>query len=213
MTLFLDRLSAGTLLVHKIEEASLHPVNPIVLGIPRGGIPIGAQIAQYLRCPLDAIILRKLPIPNNPEMGFGAITLNRAVVKNESLLTELGLSDSEIHDIENHVYQEVLRRNKVYRNDRPAYSVKDRSVIITDDGLATGYTMLAAVESAQKQAPKEVIVACPVAHRFAYQLVAEKADKVIIPVVSDAPLFAVASYYQDFSNMSDSEVSDVLRGA
>lgn len=210
MVLFDNRQDAGRLLVEELLPLRSKLKDPIVLGIPRGGIPVGFQIAKILECPLDTIVLRKLPIPANPEAGFGAVTLDKVVIFNESLLARLYLSQDSINKIVDNVYKEVLRRNRVYRKDKPFPALDNRSVILTDDGLATGYTMLAGIEFSRKRKAKEIIVACPVGHRQAYRLVKKKADKMIILHISDLDYFAVASFYKEFPDMSDAEVISYL---
>ena len=208
--LFDDRSQAGELLAKRLLELKVTLKDPIVLGIPRGGVAVGEPIARALKAPLDILVLRKLPIPDNPEAGFGAVALDKIPIFNESLLPRLGLTDARINKIVEEVYKEVVRRNKVYRKDKPLPPLKGRSVILADDGLATGFTMLAAVRFARKKEAKEVIVAAPVAHEEAFRMIEGEADKVLVLHVSRQPLFAVASFYEDFHDMEDSEVSAYL---
>jgi putative phosphoribosyl transferase len=203
---FDDRPSAGKLLAERLLSLKLALKNPIVLGIPRGGIPIGDCIAKALNAPLDVLVLRKLPIPDNPEAGFGAVTLDKIPIFNELLLPQLGLTGPQINKIIDNVHKEVIRRNKLYRKDRPLPILKGRSVILTDDGLATGFTMLAAVRFAKGEKAGEVIVAAPVAHQEAYRIIEREADKTVVLHISRDPYFAVASFYREFTDMEDSEV-------
>ena len=203
---FDDRLSAGKLLAERLLGLKLVLKDPIVLGIPRGGIPIGDVIAKALNAPLDVLVLRKLPIPDNPETGFGAVTLDKIPIFNEPLLSQLDLTESQINKIVDTVHKEVVRRNELYRKDRPLPVLKGRSVILTDDGLATGFTMLAAVRFARGEKAGEVIVAAPVAHQEAYRIIEKEADKTIVLHISKEPYFAVASFYREFTDMEDSEV-------
>ncbi len=212
MVLFDDRLQAGSILAQRLFLLKERLNDPIVLGIPRGGVPVGFQVAGELRCKLDAIVLRKLPIPDNPEAGFGAVTLDETVIFNEGLLRQLRLPESRIRAIVAKVYEEVVRRNQVYRKGAPFPALKGRSVVITDDGLASGYTMLSAVTFAKEKNAGKVIVAVPVAHREACALIGKKADTVIALHVSDYPYFAVASFYRDFPDMSDEDVIGYLKG-
>lgn len=206
MVIFNDRQEAGNVLAGKLQPLKPRLKNPIVLGIPRGGVPIGFIVAKALECPLDTIVLRKLPIPHNPEAGFGAVTLDKIAILNEKLLSEINLSKPQVDRIIDNVYKEVLRRNNVYRRDKSFPSLDGRSVILTDDGLATGYTMLAAIEFSKRKGAAEIIAAVPVAHREAYNLVEKEADEVIVLHTSDFPYFAVASFYREFSDMPDEEV-------
>lgn len=204
--LFKTRQEAGERLADRTVEMADELVDPIVLAIPRGGVPVGSSIAQKLGCAFDAISLRKLPVPRNPEAGFGAVTRDKTVVLNNPLLSQLYLSEREIDRVVDDVYGEVLRRDRVFRKDRPFPGLTGRSVLITDDGLATGYTMLAAIEFCRAHAPADIIVAVPVCHEGAYELVRPKADRVITLHVSASPVFAVASFYEQFPEMSDEEV-------
>lgn len=211
MVLFKDRDDAGRRLAQRIRESGLCLENPIVLAIPRGGVPIGYCLAQRLRCVLEVLVLRKLPLPDNPEAGFGAVTLDKTVVLNEKLLQILLLSKNHLDRIIADVYREVLRRDRAYRGQRVFPALKNCSIILTDDGLASGYTMLSAVEFTRKHQAKNIIVASPVAHRQAYQLVKRKADGVITLYISQAAYFAVASFYQEFPGMDDEEVLTYLK--
>lgn len=210
MVIFRDRREAGEILAKELQILRSKLKDPIVLGIPRGGVPIGFIITKALRCALDAIVLRKLPIPHNPEAGFGAVTLDKIPIFNEEILSQINLPKQQVNEIIDEVYKEVLRRNNVYRHNKPFPDLKGRSVILSDDGLATGYTMLAAVGFAKRKNAADIIVAVPVAHRQAYNIVKKKADKVIALEVSDLPFFAVAAFYKEFTDMSDEEVVSYL---
>ncbi|MGE5307884.1 MAG: phosphoribosyltransferase [Deltaproteobacteria bacterium] len=205
-TVFASRLQAGELLAEKIAQERAKLADPIVLGIPRGGVPVGSAVSQKLGCPLDVIVLRKLPIPQNPEAGFGAVTLDRTVVLNEDLLSQLFLTKEEISSVVDEVYAEVRRRDEVFRKGKLFPSLTGRSVIITDDGLATGYTMLAAIDFCRRKLPTDVIAAVPVCHEAAYEMVKKRADQVFTLQISRSPVFAVASFYEQFPEMTDQEV-------
>jgi len=213
MILFRNRLEAGEKLAGELRALKPELKDPIVLGIPRGGVPIGSRIAKSLKSPLDTIVLRKLPIPHNPEAGFGAVTLDKVAIFNEDLLSLIELTKLEIDRIINDVYKEVLRRDKVYRQDKPFPNLEKRSIILTDDGLATGYTMLAGVKFIRKKKAGQIIVAVPVAHREAYDLVRKESDQTVVLHISDEPSFAVASFYKSFPDMSDQEVVSYLENS
>lgn len=210
MVIFDGRREAGSILAGELSPLKAKLKDPIVLGIPRGGVPVGFSVAEALGCPLDVIALRKLPIPDSPEAGFGAVTLDKIAILNEKFLSQIYLSKPQIDSIIDTVYREVLRRNRVYRRKRPFPQLKGRSVILTDDGLATGYTMLAAVEFTKSKGAEEVIVAVPVAHHDAYNMVKQKADKMVALHISELPFFAVAQFYKEFTDMSDEEVISYL---
>jgi putative phosphoribosyl transferase len=206
--LFKDRLSAGKALIKPLEKYKGEDV--IVLGIPRGGVPIGYSIAKALDAPLDVIIPRKLPIPWSPEVGFGAVTSTGDVILNPDIAGEIRLSDSEIKAIADDVYKEIQRRMKIYRGNKPLPSLREKSVIIADDGLATGFTMIAAIESVRKQGPKKVIAAAPVSPKDAADKIRKYADEVVTIWEKQTCNFAVASFYEDFHDMSDEEVTRLL---
>jgi putative phosphoribosyl transferase len=210
MILFEDRLDAGEKLANQMLQLKLGLKDPLVIGIPRGGIPVGYSVAQAFSADLDFIVLRKLPIPDNPEAGFGAVTLGKVAIFNRQILARLDLSQAEISSIIDDVYDEVLRRDNVFRRGRPAPNLKDRTVIVTDDGLASGYTMLAAVNYVGKQGAKKIIVAIPVAHENAYALIQKNVDNIIAYHISTKPVFAVASFYRRFPDLSDKEVINYL---
>jgi putative phosphoribosyl transferase len=206
--LFKDRLSAGKALIKPLEKYMGEDV--IVLGIPRGGVPVGYPIAKALNATLDVIIPRKLPIPWSPEVGFGAVTSTGDVILNPDIAGELRLSESEIKAIADDVYKEIKRRMKIYRGNKPLPSLREKTVIITDDGLATGFTMIAAIESVRKQGPKKVIAAAPVSPKDAADKIRKYADEVVTLWEKQTCSFAVASFYEDFHDMRDEEVTCLL---
>jgi putative phosphoribosyl transferase len=206
--LFKDRMHAGEELAKKLLKYKGEDI--IVLGIPRGGVPIGYPIAKALDAPLDLIIPRKLPVPWSPEVGFGAVTSTGEVTLNPDIVSELQLTDQEIKEIAGKVLEEVKRRMKAYRGNKPLPDLKGKTVIIADDGLATGYTMIAAVQAAKRQGAKKVIAAAPVSPRDAAEKVRKYADEVVTIWEKPTFSFAVAGFYDDFHDMRDAEVTDLL---
>jgi putative phosphoribosyl transferase len=206
--LFKDRLFAGKALAKPLEKYKGEDV--IVLGIPRGGVPIGYPIAKALDAPLDVIIPRKLPIPWSPEVGFGAVTSTGDVILNPDIVGEMRITESEIKAIADDVYKEIQRRMKIYRGNKPLPSLREKTVIIADDGLATGFTMIAAIESVRKQGPKKVIAAAPVSPKDAADKIRKYADEVVTLWEKQTYSFAVASFYEDFHDMRDEEVTGLL---
>jgi len=204
---FRDRREAGRALAAAVKARQ--PADPLVLAIPRGGVPVGCELAKALHAPFDLIVPRKLPIPYNPEAGFGAVTPDGTVVLNGPLVRELGLSKREIDNIVMAVMDEVQRRVKAYRPG-PPLDPKGRTVIITDDGLASGYTMIAAVRDVKKKGPKKVIVAVPCSPRSSVERLEQEADEVVSLYVQEYGSFAVASYYDEFPDLSDGEVLALL---
>lgn len=208
MILFPNRLEAGEALSAKILEKKWE--NPIILGVPRGGVPVGYPTAKKLKCPLDVVLVRKIPVPWSPEAGYGAIALDGTVVLNEFLLSRLKLSEKDIQSGTKKVLEEVIRREKVYRQGKWPLDLKGKTVFITDDGLASGYTTLAAVKWVVKQLPFKVIVASPVASDSAMEVLKPHADELIVLHISYAYSFAVACFYKDFSDMTDEELLKIL---
>jgi len=206
--LFKDRLSAGKALIKPLEKYAGD--DAIVLGIPRGGVPIGYPIAKAFNAPLDVIIPRKLPIPWSPEVGFGAVTSTGDIILNPDIAGEIRLNESEIKAIADNVYKEIQRRMKIYRGNKPLPSLREKTVIITDDGLATGFTMIAAIESVRKQGPKKVIAAAPVSPKDAAEKIRKYADELVTLWEKQTYSFAVASFYEDFHDMRDEEVTGLL---
>lgn len=205
--MFQDRRDAGMALAKRLSE--FKGQDTLVLAIPRGGVPIGCEIARSLGAPLDLIMPRKLPIPYNTEAGFGAVTPDGTMVLNEGMVRQLGLGKEEIDSIVMAVLDEVQRRERVYRSG-PPLSPKGKTVIITDDGLASGYTMIAAVRAVKKKGPKKVIVAVPVSPVSSAERLRQEADEVICLYEQAAGSFAVAGYYERFPDLSDGEVLAML---
>ncbi len=208
--MFRDRRDAGRRLAERLVE--YEGKDAVVLAIPRGGVPVGYEIAARIGADFDVIIPCKIPIPWNPEAGMGAITADGTMVLNESMVKSLRLRTEEIQRWAEDVRQEVIRRTSVYREPgiEPP-SVTGRPVILVDDGLASGYTMLAAVESVKKGNPSAIIVAVPVASSGAVRLINQKVDKVVVLVVSERLPFAVADYYIEWRDLTDNEVLGYLR--
>lgn len=210
--IFLDRLEAGQKLALRLEKFKSE--NPIILAIPRGGIAVALPVAQKLKASLDLVIPRKIPIPENPEAGFGAVTADGPIVLNEPIVQELGYSPEIIKKLSQPVIAEVKRRLKQYRGDKPFPDFKNKTVIIIDDGLASGYTMIAAVKSIRKLNPQKIIVAIPVSPRDSIERVKPLVEEIICLYIEEGwGSFAVASYYQEFRDLEDEEVLDFLKKA
>lgn len=205
--IFKDRYDAGRQLA---ERLLVYRHNAIVLAIPRGGVPVGYEVARKLDVPLDVIIPRKLPIPSDPEAGFGAVAPDGTVVLNERLMAYLGLSVKEIEEIVGEVLKEVRRRIKEYRGNRPFPDLKGKNVIVVDDGLASGYTMIAAVRAIKKERPRRVIVAVPCSPETSVERLEKEADESVCLAVQPYGPFAVASYYERFPDLNDEEVKGLL---
>jgi len=208
---FRDRTEAGRRLAARLLAYCGR--DALVLGIARGGVVVGAPIAEALQAELDVIAPRKLPTPFNPEAGFGAIAEDGTMYLNPTLVRALGLTEEEIRAIAADVLVEVRRRVARYRGDRPPPRMSDRPVILVDDGLATGYTMLAAIESVRKEVPARLVVAVPVSPLSTLRLIESRADEVVCLIVRETEVFAVANFYEDFRDLRDEEVIALLEQA
>ena len=208
---FPNREEAGRLLAEKLERyADRNDV--IVLGLPRGGVPVAYEVAKSLRAPLDVFIVRKLGVPGFEELAAGAIASGGVRVLNEDVLRALPNADEIIESVTAKETAELERREKSYRDDRPAPELRDRVVILVDDGLATGATMRAAVKALRQRGVAKIVVAVPVGPPDTCREFEDEADETIC---ASAPEFfqAVGQYYEDFSQTSDDEVRDLLARA
>jgi len=210
---FADRLDAGQQLAEEMLRRGYTGEDAVILAIPRGGVPVAYPVAKALRAPLDLIIPRKLPIPSNPEAGFGAVTADGTVILNQPLVAQLGLPTEEIAALAQRVLGEVRRRVEEHRGHRPPPELKDKTAILIDDGLASGFTMIAAVRAARRQEPAKVVVAVPVSPANSVRRVEPLADEMVCLIVRETRIFAVASFYQRFPDLSDDEVKAYLRAA
>lgn len=205
---FPDRASAGA----RLADRLLHyrGQNPLVLGIARGGVIVGAPIAQALGGDLEVVVPRKLPIPFNPEAGFGAVAEDGTVYLDHGLMEACHLTPEDVEGIRIKVLEEVRRRIERYRGSHPLPNMSGRTVILTDDGLATGYTMMAAIASVRKHHPHGIVVAVPVSPARTAETVSQMSDEFVCLLTVDTPVFAVASFYEDFHDLTDEEVLQCL---
>jgi putative phosphoribosyl transferase len=206
---FEDREDAGRALAAYIPaprgEISL------VLALPRGGIPVAAPLAQCLAAPLEVVVARKLPIPDSPEMGFGAVAVDGTFEVNRDAVSMVGLSRAEIERIADRVAAEVRRRARVYAQSDEPPDVVSKHVYMVDDGLATGYSVLAAVRMVRKGKPESVTLCVPVSPVDSLELVRDRFDAVYCLYAQEMSPFAVASFYLDFHDLDDDEVIRYLR--
>lgn len=208
---FADRVEAGEELAGRLRRYAGRS-DVIVLGLPRGGVPVAAVVAGALDAPLDVFTVRKLGVPGHPELAMGAIASGGARVLNHRLIAELGVRAADLNAVIANEEQELARRERVYRHGRAPLSVADRVVVLVDDGLATGSTMRAAVQAVRALKPSRVVVAVPVASAEACEQLAQVADDVICARVPRR-FYAVGRWYVDFSETSDAEVSRLLQSA
>ena len=177
-----------------------------MLAIPNGGVPVALEVASALNADLDLIICRKIPIPLNPEAGFGAIADDGRIFLNEELVKRVGLSRQQVEYEAGRVRAEIKRRSLLYRGDRPLVSVNGKTAIVIDDGLASGITMMAAVESVRHRHPKEIVVAVPCASAIAVKQLERVADRVVTCTTGFMPTFYVSDFYRQWYDLSDDEV-------
>jgi len=202
--IFDNRQDAGRQLTEKLSDYKGQPV--IVLAIPNGGVPVALEVAGALEANLDLVISRKIPVPLSPEAGFGAVADDGTIILNEIAVKSIGLSRQQIEYEASKVRAEIKQRSLLYRGNRPLVSVSGKTAIIIDDGLASGFTMMAAVQSVRRRRPKEIVVAVPTASAIALKQVERVADKVVTCVTGYMPRFAVADFYHRWYDLSDDEV-------
>lgn len=201
---FDDRVDAGRLLAERLEELGL-PDDVLVLGLPRGGIPVAAEVAAALGAPLDALVVRKLGVPGHEELAFGAIALGGVRVLNDDVVRTAGLTGSDIERVTDRESDELARREVEYRGSRLPLEVRDRTVVVVDDGLATGATMAAAVSALRAGGSNRIVVAVPVGAPSTCAMLAERADEVVC-LHQPHNFRAVGLWYRDFSPTTDEEV-------
>ena len=206
---FENRYDAGRQLADKL--GGYKGQSEVVLAIPNGGVPIGLEIALALEADLDLVISRKIPLPLSPEAGFGAVADDGTVILNEEVVKRVGLSPHQINYQINQVRAEIRQRSLLYRKDRPLTVVSGKTVIITDDGLASGFTMMAAVESVRRRQPKEIVAAVPVTSAAALEKVGKVADKVVTLANGTMTRFYIADFYRYWHDLSDDEVIQCLK--
>jgi len=212
MTRFQDRAAAGTAL-GALLVAYRGRDDMLVLALPRGGVPVAAEVAETLRAPLDVMIVRKLGAPGQPELALGALASGGVIFINENVLSAFDdLSAAAVASVVVRERAELRRRESLYRNDRLPLDIRGRTVILVDDGAATGASMGAAVRAARKLGAKRVVVALPVAAPDALHMLRHEADEVTC-ILAPAVFQSVADWYQRFEQTSDTEVSTILARA
>jgi len=207
---FKDRFHAGELLAEMLKR-NLSLEDAILLAIPAGGIPVGYEISCRLNIPMDVVIVRKLQIPWDPEAGFGAISSDGEIVLNERLVKRLGLSQEVVEEVAEKTLRIVRDRSEKFRMVKPMLEIRGKTAILVDDGLASGYTMLAAIRSTRKRNPRKVVVAIPTASTAAIELVSREVDKILCLNIRNGPFFAVADAYREWRDLSDEEVVEILK--
>lgn len=208
--IFESRRDAGRKLAECLSEYKGQAA--VVLAIPNGGVPVAAEIADTLEAEIDLVVVRKIPFPLYPEAGFGAIADNGAVIIDEGLVKKEGLTREQVNNQVSIVTGQVRQRSLLYRKDRQLVITRGRIAIICDDGLASGFTMLAAIESVRRRRPRKILVAVPVASSMALERVKKEVDSVVTVAEGSASHFTVADYYKRWIDVPDKEVIRLLEG-
>ena len=209
---FEDRIEAGRLLAEKLGAYAGRP-DVTVLALPRGGVPVAFEVARSIGAPLDVFTVRKLGVPGNEELAMGAIAPGGVRVLNTNLVWGLGLVEADVDRVAEKELRELERRERAYRGDRPPLDVSGRTVILVDDGLATGASMRAAVGALREMRPAEIVVAAPVASRETCDEFREEFGTPCVCALTPFRFDGVGQWYEDFSQTTDEEVRDLLARA
>jgi putative phosphoribosyl transferase len=205
---YYDRAEAGRVLSASLKQYKGRDV--LVLGIPRGGVPVAAEVAKALEAELDVIVARKLGAPGQPELAIGAVTSNGGRFLNDEAIAGLGVTDKYLEKVTAAEMAEARRREEMFRSGRPPAAIQDRTVIVVDDGLATGATMRASVRSVRLHQPSRLVAAVPVGSQEACAALKQEADEVIC-VYQPELFWAVGLYYENFEPTLDAEVVEILQ--
>lgn len=208
MTPFANRREAGRALARRLS-AYAGREDVLVLGLPRGGVPVAYEISEALDVPLDVFLARKLGVPGQEELAMGAIASGGLPIFDAGMIVRFGLSEAEIQAVVRKEQRELARRERAYRGDRPPREIRGRTVLLVDDGLATGFSMRAAVEALRPLSPAQIVIAVPVAPRPTARAFRELADEFVC-LATPEPFHAVGEFYRDFSPTEDLEVLELL---
>jgi putative phosphoribosyl transferase len=208
LTRFLDRADAGRQLAAKLVAYVNRP-EVLVLGLPRGGIPVAAEVARSLHAPLDVCLVRKLGVPGHSELAMGAIASDGVPVLNNDVINWLEISDQTMRVVTAQELRELRRRDRAYRGNRPPPTISDRIIILVDDGIATSATMRAAISVIKPQHPAKLVIAVPVAPQEVCQQLPAEVDELVCLMMPE-PFYAIGLWYEDFSQLTDAEVRALL---
>jgi len=208
---FKDRDHAGTLLAEKLAEYTGKEV--VLFAIPAGGVPIAAVLSKRLQVPFDVLVVRKIHIPWNREAGFGAVSWDGTIRFNEPLLALLGLTENEIARCIAAEKEEIEKRMRLFRGQKPFPDISGKIAIVVDDGIASGFTMLVAISSLKKKEPKEIIIAVPTASMSAIQMMSTEVDKIVCLNIREGRTFAVADAYKKWYDLENEDVVKILKEA
>lgn len=211
MTQFRDRREAGKILAQRLQHYA-GSADVVVLALPRGGVPVAYEVARALHCPLDLFIVRKLGLPGREELALGAIATGGIRVLNNDVIRLLNVPEEVIAFVAKREREELERRERDYRGDRPALELRDKTVILIDDGLATGASMRAAVQGLRARHPARIVVAVPTAAREVCEAFRQEVDEIICAITPE-PFEGVGRWYEDFQQTGDEEVRLLLAEA
>ncbi len=211
MPRFTDRREAGQQLAQELSDYADRE-NLVVLGLPRGGVPVAFEVAKALQAPLDVFVVRKLGVPGNPELAMGAIASGGVRVLNEDVVRTMSIPDREIERVTNEERQKLKEREEIYRGARPGVDLQGKTVVLVDDGLATGATMRAAVSALREHDPERIVVAVPTAPPETCSEFEDVVDEIVC-LTTPRPFFGVGGAYRDFSQTTNEEVRDLLERA
>jgi putative phosphoribosyl transferase len=208
---FRNRAEAGSLLAQKLERYK-DMAGVLVLGLPRGGVPVANAVAVALNAPLDILLVRKLGVPGQEELAMGAIASNGIQILNDAIIQYMGIPESVVEAVIKRETQELRRREREYRGVRPPVEIPGKTVIVVDDGLATGSTMKAAIAALRRQNPSRIVVAVPTASPETCHELKSTADEIVCAITPE-PFYAVGFSYEDFEQTTDSEVRALIQTA
>jgi putative phosphoribosyl transferase len=207
--IFRDRREAGRELARRLHKYAGRQ-DLLVLGIPRGGVLVAFEVASALKAPLDIFVSRKLGVPGQEELAFGAVASGGTSILDEEIVSAVGISEAEIERIAARETQELLRREQVFRAGRPPLDVEGKTVVLVDDGIATGASIRVAIAALRQRRTAEIVVAAPVVPLSTYERLRKEADDVIC-VHTPKSFYAIGEFYDDFSQVTDEEVIELLR--
>jgi predicted phosphoribosyltransferase len=211
MDRFRNRADAGSLLARKLERYR-DVAGVLVLGLPRGGVPVAYAVAMALKAPLDILLVRKLGVPGQDELAMGALASNGIQILNDSVIQNLAIPESVVEAVTKREAQELERREREYRGVRPPVDIPGKIVIVIDDGLATGSSMKAAIAALRRHDPANIVVAVPTASRETCEELKSAADEIVCAITPE-PFYAVGFSYDDFEQTTDSEVRALIQQA
>jgi putative phosphoribosyl transferase len=211
MNAFVNRHAAGRILGYALATYA-NRRSVIVLGLPRGGVPVAYEVARELDAELDVLVVRKIGVPGQPEVALGAVASGGAIILNDAVVNACGATDEDVRALAARELDEVRRREQAFRGERGLLTLRDRTVIVVDDGAATGATVRVAIRCVRSLLARKVIVAIPVASKEAYTLIAAEADEVVC-LETPSPFHSVGEWYRDFTQTDDDEVRALLDAA